>query len=212
MTTKAQPSYYAVIPADVRYADIPANAKLLYGEITALCHKEGYCWATNSYFAGLYQVDNYTITRWVSALIKGEFISIEVDQKKGNERKITLANLPTKLRVPTHKNVATYPQKGAALPIENNTSTITTTKESTPATKANEFFTDPEPIIKMLSEKFPEAVVRREVMKFISYWTEPSRTGKMRYEKEKFFEINRRLATWFSRAREYAKETKGIVI
>ena len=29
------PNYYAIIPANVRYADLKPNAKLLYGEITA---------------------------------------------------------------------------------------------------------------------------------------------------------------------------------
>ena len=50
-----QPSYYAIIPAKIRYdSRLTASEKLLYGEITAMCNQEGYCWATNEYFAELY--------------------------------------------------------------------------------------------------------------------------------------------------------------
>lgn len=64
-----QPNYYAIIPSDVRYDDtIPANAKLLYGEISALIGKEGYCFATNQYFADLYGVTVETIARLLTKL------------------------------------------------------------------------------------------------------------------------------------------------
>ena len=59
-------SYYAIIPANVRYdKDLPANAKLLYGEITALCNEKGICWATNDYFAKLYDVSKTSISKWI---------------------------------------------------------------------------------------------------------------------------------------------------
>lgn len=83
-----QPSYYAVIPANVRYADIPPNAKLLYGEITALTSKEGYCWASNEHFAKLYGVDKGTVSRWVSDLEEKGFIAVSLE--KNYLRKITL--------------------------------------------------------------------------------------------------------------------------
>lgn len=69
--------YYAIIPAEVRYdKDLPANAKLLYGEITALCNKEGYCFASNEYFANLYGVSKRSITGWLIALKEKKYISI----------------------------------------------------------------------------------------------------------------------------------------
>lgn len=84
------PAYYAVIPADVRYAEaVQPNAKLLYGEITALCNQEGYCWASNDYFAELYGVTASTISRWISALEKRGYIRTEmVATETGSERHI----------------------------------------------------------------------------------------------------------------------------
>lgn len=88
--TQLSPAYYAVIPADVRYAEgVPPNAKLLYGEITALCNKEGHCWASNDYFSELYGVGTRTISRWISALEEGGYIHTEmVATERGTERHI----------------------------------------------------------------------------------------------------------------------------
>lgn len=70
-------SYYAIIPAEVRYdKDLPPNAKLLYGEITALCNKEGYCFASNEYFANLYGVSKRSITGWIAALADKGYITV----------------------------------------------------------------------------------------------------------------------------------------
>ena len=64
-----RPGYYAIIPADVRYDDrIPANAKLLYGEISALIGTDGYCFASNQYFADIYGCTPVTIARLISSL------------------------------------------------------------------------------------------------------------------------------------------------
>jgi len=87
---KIQRAYYAIIPADVRYSDISPNAKLLYGEITALCNQEGFCWATNAYFAELYQVANKTISRWVGELKTKGFIYYTISEK--TNRKIYMTH------------------------------------------------------------------------------------------------------------------------
>lgn len=94
-------SYYAIIPANVRYdKDIPANAKLLYAEITALCNEKGYCWATNEYFANLYGVSKTSVSCWISKLIDKKYISREIVYKEGTKeilnRYLKLFNDPIK--------------------------------------------------------------------------------------------------------------------
>lgn len=70
-----QRSYYAIIPANVRYdKDLAPNAKLLYGEITALCNEKGFCWASNQYFAELYGVSVLSIKRWVNSLVTKGYV------------------------------------------------------------------------------------------------------------------------------------------
>lgn len=78
--------YYAVIPANVRYdTKLPANAKLLYGEITALCNEKGYCWASNEYFAQLYSASVRSVASWLKALKDENYIAIELIYKKNSK-------------------------------------------------------------------------------------------------------------------------------
>ena len=43
---------------------------------------------------------------------------------------------------------------------------------------------------------------------FIAYWTEASKSGKMRYEMEKFFDINRRINTWIKNTNNYGNKVR----
>ena len=92
-----QKAYYAIIPANVRYdKDLVPNAKLLYGEITALCNEKGYCWATNQYFAELYNVSDRTIKNWISQLVDKGYIQRSVKYREGTkeieQRKLFIGN------------------------------------------------------------------------------------------------------------------------
>ena len=77
-----KPNYYAVIPAEVRYDEkLKDKAKLLYGEISALCNKDGYCYATNRYFAELYNVSLTTISLLIKNLVDRGYIANEIKYK-----------------------------------------------------------------------------------------------------------------------------------
>lgn len=81
-----KPNYYAIIPADVRYnKNLKDKAKLLYGEITALSNKDGYCYATNNYFAELYGVSNTTISLLIKDLIKNGYLVSEIIYKDNSK-------------------------------------------------------------------------------------------------------------------------------
>ena len=87
-------SYYAIIPGNVRYdTRLCPNAKLLYGEISALCNERGYCWASNEYFAELYGVSRTSISKWISSLKECGYINVYMDYKnnKVETRKIVLS-------------------------------------------------------------------------------------------------------------------------
>jgi DNA-binding transcriptional regulator YhcF (GntR family) len=127
-----QPGYYAIVPASVRYdSDLPANAKLLYGEITALCNKTGECWATNAYFAELYGVSKGTVSRWVAALEKQGHINTSVERDESNvvTKRIIV---PAEMRVPPRKNDGTPPRKNDQ---GNNTSKNNTRTPCSPPRK-----------------------------------------------------------------------------
>ena len=79
-------SYYAIIPANVRYdKELTPNAKLLYGEITALCNEKGYCWASNVYFAELYKVSKTSISKWLSQLTAKGYITSKIIYRDGTK-------------------------------------------------------------------------------------------------------------------------------
>ena len=109
-------SYYAIIPASVRYdKDLTPNAKLLYGELTALSNEKGYCWASNAYFSELYGVSKKTVSNWITSLDEKGFIKSEMIYKENSkeikERRLYIA--------PMENNFATY-GKNLPHPMENN--------------------------------------------------------------------------------------------
>ncbi|ACD50980.1 helix-turn-helix domain-containing protein [Clostridium botulinum] len=115
-------AYYAIIPANVRYdKDLTANAKLLYGEITALCNEKGFCWATNNYFADLYGVSKNTISVWINNLVKKGYLISEFKYKPGTNE---IDKRYLKINVNPVINKDDTPTEKTEYPIQENRDTL----------------------------------------------------------------------------------------
>ncbi|GBD73867.1 Uncharacterized protein TEHN7126_1986 [Tetragenococcus halophilus subsp. halophilus] len=121
-----KPGYYAIIPANVRYdRNLIPSARLLYGEITALCNEKGYCWASTEYFQNLYGVSRVSIQNWLKDLEDCGYIQRKVFYKEGtkeiDKRVITINNNPSKENLTRgSKENFTTPQRNLYNPSKEN--------------------------------------------------------------------------------------------
>jgi len=113
-----KPSYYAILTADVRYdKTLKPLARLLFAEITALCNKEGYCWASNQYFADLYEVDKTTVSGWIGQLKTRGYLTVQLEYKEGSKQilnrymKINGEGIDEIINTPLQKDVEPIDQK-----------------------------------------------------------------------------------------------------
>ena len=184
---KENPNYYAIIPASVRYSNIKANAKLLYGEISALSNKSGFCFATNRYFANLYGVSKNTISVWIKELKDHEFITVKIVRNENKEIVKRLIGITKNDNTPIKENLK-----------ENTTSyNITRININNRKIKFNEVV-------------FSVTDVSKDILKeFANYWTEENRSGsKMLFELQATFDINRRLQTWCRNEKKWTARNK----
>ena len=114
-----KPNYYAIIPADVRYNDnLKLGEKMMYGEITSLTYKTGECWASNNYFARLYNVTPQAISKWIKTLEKHKYITIEYEKNGKSIDKRIIRLVSTGIDRGINSSLGGYQQEIK----ENNTS------------------------------------------------------------------------------------------
>ena len=176
---KEKPNYYAIIPANVRYSNLKPNAKLLYGEITALSNKLGYCFASNTYFADLYSVSKNTVSRWLSDLKKLGFINIMIERDNNNQITKRIIGIVKNVDTPIDEKVKV---NNTSI---NNTSNNISIKEKFEA--------------EVRTFDYPEDMLED----FINYWCEGKR--KMRFQKQSTFEIKLRLLRWSKNQKQWNK-------
>jgi len=186
-----KPSYYAILPANVRYAEnLTPNAKLLYAEITALAQKDGTCWASNKYFAKLYNVTPETISRWVSILVKNGFVLRQITYLQGTKQidkrylQLNQEGIDKIIKTPIDKIVK-----------DNNTS-INNTSINNISNRRNDF------VFEVLSFDYDESILNE----FCDYWTEPNKSKtKMKFELCKTWSTELRLKTWVKNQKKWNK-------
>lgn len=210
--------------------DLSIDQKLLYlylitNEHLDLCGIYEISIRTISFECGL---DNKSVSKALEAFQKSGkifyhegWISIKNFQKNqkvnpniklGIERSLSL--IPAKT-LKAFESLSNHSTLNLTLPnstLLNSTSPSGAKKveQKTPAKIAENFF-----IKKDLQEKASKyysensemelKATQQEINKFVSYWTEPNKSGtKMRWEMEKTFELSRRLTTWFSRSKQFS--------
>ena len=191
MNHKEKPTFYAIIPSKVRYdKELKPNAKLLYGEITALSSKEGYCFASNRYFANLYEVNKNTISSWISDLHKKGYISVQII-KEGNEVIERRIGINEKQDTPNH-------QKLKDINTSNNTTINNITlREMKFGSEVSEVSSEIQMSVEMAND-------------FLKYWREPNRSKtKMRWELEKTWDLKARLQRWSKMQKEWNPKKKN---
>ena len=127
---KEKPWYYAVLPATIRYAeDLTELQKLLYAEITALAQANGYCYASNSYFANLYKKTSKRISSTIQDMAKKWYLGVKQNKEWWWSREIYLGeikNIRKSFKIPTNpipleEDTPIPEKKEGAIPLETDT-------------------------------------------------------------------------------------------
>lgn len=136
-----RPSYWAVLPAKVRYdAQLRPNAKLLYAEITALSNAQGYCWISNERLGDWFGLSPKTVGALIQQLGRCGYLTVELirDEKQAITGRRIWIDRPAAadLDTPILKNEET-PLKIEDTPIlkneeKNNTSNMNNTPHNPP--------------------------------------------------------------------------------
>ena len=195
--------YFTIIPNYILNHST-AKAQALYMQLKRLAGERGIAYPSRKWLMKQLNITKPTLIKELKYLIEKGWIkesgTCGVETKGGNQQTkayqiIDLWNLNTNY-YNTSKGVKnSTPKKNH---IKKRERTLTQNNKIS-------FFENPEEqekIISFLKEKgVNQQVATNEIKKFVSYWTESNEVGKMRFQGEKYFDIKRRLVTWFSRIR-----------
>lgn len=218
------------IPKEIWLSEeLTLQEKVMIVEIDSLDNEKG-CFANNEYFSQFFGISKTRVSEIINSLVKKNYIKSNVLEDLGNKRVLKISEEGLKLfRRGSSRKVEeglkdSFKHSNTVNNIINNTiNKSEETKVSTPKQIAENFFMiyelpedqvldEVKEIVFNLREKYGKEV-DIEIKKFISYWTEPTPSGKkQRWEIEKTFEVKRRLITWLSRANKFSGQSNDRVI
>lgn len=77
--------YYSIVNKNyISSNELNSPDKLLLIHITALCYKEGFCYATNRFFADIYVYDRKTISRFINKLVDRKILDSRLEYNNMN--------------------------------------------------------------------------------------------------------------------------------
>lgn len=163
------PNYYAIIPASVRYdTRLSFGEKVMYGEITALSQKDGYCFASNAYFADLYQLTKSTISRWVSNLQDCGYVKVDLvkDSKGAIEMRRIIINANLDLYAKLSIGYTQNPQEGMCKNRKGNITSINTTRvNNTPISPKGDCTSDINDLFDRFWRAYPKRKAKESALK-----------------------------------------------
>ncbi len=174
----------------------------IYGAIYWFEHmKDGVCTASNDTLASIVNAVPRSVQNSLNRLEQGGFIEREYKDVTKKNRILIKALVAFRY---SHNQTMKTPEKTE----KPKKVSVAAAIVDTPADHARKFFNRDKATMKEVIEamligshgKMSEEYLLKEMQEFILYWTEPTPNGKStKWEKEKQFEIKRRLYFWISR-------------
>ena len=220
--------YFTIIPNYIANHS-SANDQALYFQMKRYAEEKGKCFASEKLLMDKLKIGNKALKKSIKYLTEHEWISLigkeKIETTGGKqERKVYVVNdiwemnnnfykgvvesepLDDKGVVESNSRGVQKEAKGVCFQKTKKNNNNKNNKEDITKTffQLKETPTD----IKQFCKEKCFSNVEEELENFKGYWTETNSSGKERWQGEKYFDIKRRLNTWFKNKKIYDNENK----
>ena len=197
-------NWYAVLPAQVLLSkELTDKQKLLIALISNLSNERGYCFASNKYLGDCLDCSESTIKDHLKKLedmkILGRIIKLKDNGDFDYRSLVINIDIPKPEKTTTTAEKSAYP---SARKLAHNNIVINN-KDIIP----NKIYNEKDAFVTRIDELKDK--LGNQYQLFIDYWTESDTKGKMRFQDQKFFDMNRRISFWIRNAKNFEPVTNS---